>query len=131
MNKLLTIFILTLSLSAFANKRKISNTYYYYCTFERSSEVKDNYKDEFVFHLSKNQQKTTITKSKRWNKTEITLTSDYKIDISIEERVQGVENKLSETINPQGLSYSNPVIIDKEFQFKIKEKEVNFRLHCE
>jgi hypothetical protein len=34
-------------------------------------------------------------------------------------------------IEPDGLSYSTPVVIDKEFKFSIDDKEVRFNLHCE
>lgn len=130
MKKLLIILCLMMTTSIYA-KRKVSNTYYYSCTMERSGEIGESYKDEFVFLLSPKLEETSIKRSKRWSETEIVLTKEYNMNITIIERLTDKEKKIIGKIEPEGLSYSTPVIIDKEFKFSIDDKEVRFNLHCE
>jgi hypothetical protein len=127
-----TLLILTLLISTnLYAKRKVSNTYYYYCTVERSGDIGDSFKDEYVFLLRQKQEDTSIKKSKRWAETEISLSKDYQMQITILENFKGKEKKITGKLDPEGLSYSSPVVLDKEFKFTIDEKEVRYNLHCE
>jgi hypothetical protein len=128
--KFLILLTVLFSTQLFA-KRKISNTYYYYCTMERSGDVGDSFKDEYVFLLTPKQEETSIKKNKRWSENEITLTKDYNMNITIIEHLLGKDKKVIGKIEPDGLSYSTPVVVDKELKFSIEDKEVIYRLHCE
>ena len=129
MKYFLTLTLL-LSFSAFA-KRKISNTSYYYCSIERTGELNQNYRSEFVIPLMKEAEEIIIKKTRRWNDVTVKMTVDFKLEVSIRERFRNNEDKIEEVLKPEGLGHNNPVPLDKEFKLKIKEKEVIYRLECQ
>lgn len=128
--KYIILTLTLLSLTTFA-KRKVSNTSYYYCSIERNGEYNKNYRNEFVLPLIKDNEEYEIRKSKRWNKVIVTVTTDFKLKVLISEEVMGQNNEVEKVLNPQGLSYNNPVRLDEEFKFKVEDKEIIYRLQCE